>query len=124
MRRTLKFYLGVWLPISACWCVVTAISAATKIPITLWSQPNVAWKLLAFSIVAPFVALIVGASQLRDSSSGSLGFLRANHELGERELFRLGIRKGLWIGPFSVVMLAAIASLPYCLDRIFTALGK
>jgi hypothetical protein len=103
---------------------VTAISAATKIPVTVWSQPNAAWKLLAFSITAPFVALIVGASQLRDSSSGSLRFLGAHPELGERELFRLGVRKGLWIGPFSVVILAAIAAMPYCLDRIFTALGK
>jgi hypothetical protein len=124
MLRSLRFYIGVWIPLATCWCVVVIVSAVFKKPASLWTDPTLIWKVLGVALVAPFLALIYGARKASEGNSGSLDYLRAHPDLSDREVFRRGVAKGLWVGPFSVLCLGAIASLPYCLDRLFTALGK
>jgi hypothetical protein len=116
LRRHLKYYLGVWVPLAASWVLVVFIAA--------WRfRAGLGVGLLA-AVFGSMAAIAFAAFVGREQRKGSLGFVASHAELSESELLRHGFRKGVALGVASILGVALLLLAPQTADRILTALGK
>jgi hypothetical protein len=116
-RRRVIFYLGVWLPMAISWVVVVLIAAAVMKDVAIWIG-------LGAAVGGPLLAILLGAQFSEEDKKGSVGFIVSPPELTKSDIFKVGLRKGLILGPVSVVFVALLPVLIFAVDRILTALGK
>ena len=115
--RAVTFYLGVWVPTATCWLLVVLVAAAATQIVALWQS-------VVAALLVPMLGIALGALNVSEDKKGSWGSIVAHRDISSSDLFRLGIRKGLFLGPATVVGVAGFAALPFLLDRLLTALGK
>ena len=116
LSRFAKFYLGVWMPLAACWLLVVIIAA--------WHYRAGLGTGLVAAVFGSLLAVICAAFMSREDKKGSLGFISAHPELNERELLRRGMKKGAMLGVVSILGVAFLLFAPIVVDHILTAFGK
>jgi hypothetical protein len=116
LLRASKYYLGVWIPTAASWVLVVLVAA-------LFADVAVGIG-LAWALGGSLAAILFAAYSSRADKKSSSGFIASHSKLDDSELLRRGLKKGLIIGPVSVLGVALAAGAPILVDRILTALGK
>jgi hypothetical protein len=102
---------------AVCWIVVVIVAAFFV------EHPDVVVGLEA-AIVGPLIAVLLGAAFSREEKAGSWKTVIAHSGPREDELFRLGLKRGLTLGPISVLCIALVFVSIWTADHILTALGK
>jgi len=102
---------------AACWIIVVLVAAIFV------EHPDVIVGLEA-AIAGPLIAILLGALLSREEKAGSWKKVIALSGPREDELFTLGLKKGLTLGPVSVFGVALIPASIWTVDHILTALGK
>jgi len=116
LLRYLKFYIGAWLPLAACWLVIVLVAA--------WHYRSGLGTGLLAATVGTLSAVGFAAHMGREDKKGSITYIAAHPEYDDHTLFRLGLKKGVTLGIVSLIGVACIFCAPFVADHILTALGK